>query len=213
MNFFTKSGILCSLIAGSIMVYQSSCKNDSSEPESCPCLERAIFGDPSESLYLLPFPVGKNYVLSQSYCNPNGGHANQLAYDFAFPIGDTVTAARAGEVLEIREDLADIGNSSDPGAHNHIFIRHHDGSVSFYAHLQENGVLVEKGDQVQAGQQIASSGNSGNTGNFPHLHFGVYESWPAKEGFDLAINFRNAVGPLDELGGLVVDKFYKAGGY
>jgi len=211
MNFFNTSGIVCSLIAANILFAQSCCKNNSVEPESLPCLERAIFGDLSESQYALPFPVGKSYVLSQSYCNSHGGHANQLAYDFALPIGDTVTAARAGNVLEIREDLLDNGNSSDPGARNHVFILHQDGTVAFYAHLQENGVLVEKGEQVEAGQILATSGNSGNTGNFPHLHFGVYQSWPATEGFDLAVNFRNAIGPLDERGGLVVDKMYKAG--
>lgn len=115
--------------------------------------------------------------------------------------------------MDIREDLADSGSSSDPGAHNHIFIRHNDGTVAFYAHLQENGVLVEEGDQVEVGQPIATSGNSGNTGNFPHLYLGGYEGWPARESFGLAINFRNADGPLAEQNGLVVDKFYLAGDY
>jgi len=73
---------------------------DKSEPEinELSCLERGNFGNPAESEYILPFPAGKSYILSQSYCNPDGGHSNQLAYDFAMQIGDTVICMRSGEV-------------------------------------------------------------------------------------------------------------------
>ncbi|MGB8169537.1 MAG: M23 family metallopeptidase [Chthoniobacteraceae bacterium] len=41
-----------------------------------------------------------------------------------------------------------------------------------YLHLQKNGVLVKVGDEVQAGDLVARSGNTGcSTG--PHLHFHV----------------------------------------
>jgi murein DD-endopeptidase MepM/ murein hydrolase activator NlpD len=183
------------------------------DKQQVPCQERAVFGNPGDSKYVLPFPVGRGYYLSQSYCNPNGGHKNQLAYDFAMKIGDTVCAAREGQVLEIRDDLPDNGYESDASLHNHIFILHTDGTVGFYAHLKQNQVMVEADDIIQQGQSIALSGNSGNTGNFPHLHFGVYRSWPAKEGFDVGVNFKNAEGQLDEKGGLMKDKYYKALAY
>ena len=82
--------------------------------------------------------------------------------------------------------------------------------MSFYAHLQQNSIVVDVGDTVETGQRIASSGNSGNTMNFPHLHFGLYEGWPAREGFDLPVTFRNVEGPLDSLGGLIADEWYRA---
>ena len=188
----------------------NSCDKKPEKPVPKPCLERARFGDPQNSPYVLPYPPGKEYVLSQSYCNPNGGHSNQLAYDFALSVGDTVTAARTGVVKEIRDDVPDTGTNPDPGAHNHVFIQHADGSVAFYAHLKQNAVLVEVEQTIEAGQPIALSGNSGNTASFPHLHFGVYEEWPAVECFDLPINFKHAEGPLDAHGGLITDQWYKA---
>jgi murein DD-endopeptidase MepM/ murein hydrolase activator NlpD len=47
-----------------------------------------------------------------------------------------------------------------------------DGALGEYLHLQKNGVLVKVGDEVQAGDLVARSGNTGcSTG--PHLHFHV----------------------------------------
>jgi murein DD-endopeptidase MepM/ murein hydrolase activator NlpD len=205
------SGIV---ISGLLIVWMicsnPGCNTHSNRTDRKPCTERAVFQDPAKSNYILPFPVGNKYILSQSYCYADGGHRNQLAYDFALPVGADVTAARGGILLETRSDLEDTGNSPDPGDHNHIFIQHKDGSVAFYAHLQQNSIELQAGDTVKTGQKIASSGNSGNTGNFPHLHFGVYQGWPAKEGEDLAVSFKNAEGPLDSLGGLIADQWYTA---
>ena len=44
----------------------------------------------------------------------------------------------------------------------------------------------------------------------PHLHFGVYQFWPAAERLDVAVHFRNAKGPLDGRRGLVPGHDYKA---
>ncbi|UCD51731.1 MAG: M23 family metallopeptidase [Phycisphaerales bacterium] len=178
-----------------------------------PCMERAVFDDPAGSPYVLPYPVGASYRLAQSYCYPYGGHRDQLAYDFDMPIGSDVVAARAGVVRRVREDLPDTGDSREAGQHNNILIEHDDGTVAFYGHLKQNGVAVEVGQRVAQGQRLAASGNSGNTLGEPHLHFGVYQSWPATEGFDVAVNFRNAEGPLDERRGLAAGAVYKAQPY
>jgi hypothetical protein len=61
-------------------VYQSS------------CIDRDQFDNPAMSDYILPWPVGKSYMLNNSYCFPLGGHRQQLAYDFLIPIGDTILA-------------------------------------------------------------------------------------------------------------------------
>ena len=61
---------------------------------------RVVFGDPPESPYLLPYPVGERYRVNQSYCYTGGGHRGQLADDFVMPIGAEVLAARAGTVVE-----------------------------------------------------------------------------------------------------------------
>ena len=175
-------------------------------PESS-CLERAVFGDPAESEYMLPFPVGDRHLLTQSYCISSGGHSNQLAYDFKMGIGVDVLAARDGVVLDTKDSSPDNGEGS--GEHNYVFIQHEDGTVAFYAHLKRDSVVVADGDTVTAGDRIAASGNSGLTGR-PHLHFGVYQGWPPQEGHDVPVNFRNAHGPLDPRNGLMSERVYVA---
>jgi hypothetical protein len=170
------------------------------------CLERDQFGDPAASPYILPYPAGESYVLATSYCQPGTGHRLQQSYDFLIPIGDPIVAARDGVVRQVDEDAPDDGQGTD---YNHVMVQHADGTVAFYAHLQQNGVLVEVGDQVEAGQVIASAGWSGTNG-LVHLHFGVYDGWPPTEGEDQAVNFRNTEGPVDCRGGLVLGAEYTA---
>jgi hypothetical protein len=66
---------------------------------------------------------------------------------------------------------------------------------------------MELGDAVEAGQVIARVGHSGMPTNYRSvLHFGVYASWPALDGNDVAINFRNTEGALDLRNGLAAGK-------
>jgi hypothetical protein len=148
------------------------------EPYRSSCIDRDAFGPPANSEYVLPFPVGTAYRVSNGYCWPAGGHREQLAYDFDMPIGDPVVAARGGVVRNVKDDSPDDGQGSD---HNHIMMEHEDGTVAFYAHLQQGSALVRPGETVQAGQRIANNGHSGTT-DIPHLHFGVYASYPPTEG-------------------------------
>ena len=186
----------------------SGCNEKGRKPLAC--MERAVFGDPSQSAYILPYPIGASYRLMQGYCYPEGGHRNQLAYDFETPVGTQVIAARSGLVMKVRSDLPDDGKQPESGQHNHIMIKHDDGTVAFYAHLKQNSILLKVGDRVSQGQPIAASGNSGNTQGLPHLHFGVYEGWPATEGFDVPVNFRNAEGTHDQRRGLRPGGYFKA---
>jgi len=199
---------LAVLLVSAAGIVQTGCAGRRREP--LPCLERAVFGDPVESPYVLPFPVARSYRLAQGYCYPCGGHRDQLAYDFEMPIGDDVTTARAGTVRRVRDELPDVGAEQDPGQHNHILIQHGDGTVALYGHLKQGSAMVREGGRVRIGQRIAASGNSGNTLGEPHLHFGVYQFWPATERFDVPVNFANAQGPLDGRRGLVPGGDYKA---
>jgi murein DD-endopeptidase MepM/ murein hydrolase activator NlpD len=173
------------------------------------CLSRAVFGNPALSAYTLPYPVGSAYMVTQSYCTFNS-HSNQLAYDFRMPIGSAIVAAREGIVAEIVDQYTD--NEGDSKHHNHILIRHDDGSTAFYAHLHLHSLAVGLNERVGRGQLIALSGSSGSPGN-PHLHFGVYRTYLPVEGDDLAVNFRNAEGPLDSRGGLQEGVTYLAAPY
>ena len=126
------------------------------------------------------------------------------------PIGEDVTAARAGEVRISQSNKPDKSAIENIGQFNYIYIEHEDGTCAFYAHLKQDSIIVNYGDHVDAGQKIAETGNSGFTGGKPQLHFGVYQSYPPYEGDDLAVNFRNAGGKLDPLGGLMLGVYYDA---
>ena len=117
---------------------------------------------------------------------------------------------RSGVVKEIREDQPDNGGGITAANHNFIMIQHEDGTVAFYAHLKQNGVMVDAGSQVEQGQKIALSGNSGNTLDFPHLHVGLYEGYPPVETYDLPLFFKNRDGPADKHGRLIADTWYTA---
>jgi len=166
------------------------------------------FPPSSESPYVLPFPAGEAYVVSQSYCNPRGGHRNRIALDFMMPMGATISAARGGEVIEVTERFVD--GDLKRGHNNRILIRHADGSIAWYAHLQHESVVVEVGDTVAAGQPIARCGNTGNTGNLPHLHFEVFRRRAYAYADAIPVTFADAEGPFDDRGGLKPGASYRA---
>jgi murein DD-endopeptidase MepM/ murein hydrolase activator NlpD len=201
------------LIFLTLCFYSQTCEKKEPQVNPLSCIERFSSLKPDTQEYVLPFPVGKKYVLSQTCCFPGGGHSNQLAYDFAVYFGDTICCMRSGIVIKLVEDQADNGGDITSSDHNYIMIQHEDGTVAFYAHLKQYGVLVDSGSYVEQGDEIALSGNSGNTLNFPHLHVGVYESYPPVETYDLPIIFKNAQGPVDDIGRLIADNWYRATDY
>lgn len=148
------------------------------------------FPDWQSSPYVLPYPVGSSFHVSQANCT-NSGHQGpyKYSYDFVMPIGTTVNAARAGVVAEIRMRFRD--GQHGEGESNWVKIRHEDGTIAAYSHLTERGALVNIGDRVVTGQPIGLSGNTGNTGRLPHLHFHLC---PCSEPVDcgtLPVTFRN----------------------
>jgi murein DD-endopeptidase MepM/ murein hydrolase activator NlpD len=155
------------------------------------------FGDWRTSPYTLPYPAGTAYVVDQANCSPPGnGHrgAARYGYDFLMPIGTRVTAARGGVVVHVEESHAD-GEIASSGKDNYLLIRHDDGTFALYGHFTHDGVAVSVGDTVQAGQTVGQSGNTGDTGNKPHLHLSVTGCDPVTRGTancpTLAFNFRN----------------------
>lgn len=103
--------------------------------------------------------------------------------DIANAIGTPILAASDGVVIE-------SGPSAGYGML--VKLRHSDGTVTLYGHI--NRSLVSVGERVMAGDQIAEMGNRGySTG--PHLHFEVLQngtnridpaSWLAKRGINFA---------------------------
>ena len=186
-----------------------------------------------QSEYVLPYPVGKEYYISQGNCGTythirsavfqgiDFGD-NRYAYDFSLHTGSEIVASRGGQVINIDESHKYFRDNVLKG--NFIMIRHNDGTGAFYGHLDHKGVLVEVGDMVNQGDAIGISGKTGYTYGIPHLHFAVFEGESNNcdaTGFDqsdissirlsecksIPITFKNAE-PLDTPP--IVEKFYKA---
>ena len=90
------------------------------------------------------------------------------------PIGTDIYAARGGKVVEVASTNYRAGpDPQEEGASaNLVRIMHDDGTFAVYAHLNWNTIRVKPGDDVERGEYIADSGNTGfSTG--PHLHFVV----------------------------------------
>lgn len=130
----------------------------------------------------------------------NGG--SHLAVDIKIPEGTPIYAIGNGTVIK--------SSTQSSGFGHHIVLMHNNFPsfdnpnvltvyYSSYSHLSD--VLVDTGDVVQKGQQIASSGLTG-TATTPHLHFQIdnddapwHPYWPFtwKEAQDAGYNFFEAV--------------------
>jgi murein DD-endopeptidase MepM/ murein hydrolase activator NlpD len=88
--------------------------------------------------------------------------------DIANKIGTPIKAAATGVVVE-------SGPASGFGLW--VRIRHADGNITVYGHIDRS--LVRAGQQVTAGQQIATMGNRGDSTG-PHLHFEVWTAGGSK---------------------------------
>ncbi|MDZ5085614.1 MULTISPECIES: M23 family metallopeptidase [Mycobacteriaceae] len=82
--------------------------------------------------------------------------------DIANAIGTPILAAADGVV---------ISAGYQGGYGNMVKLRHADGTVTLYGH--NSAVLVNVGERVMAGDQIAKMGNTGNSTG-PHCHFEVH---------------------------------------
>jgi murein DD-endopeptidase MepM/ murein hydrolase activator NlpD len=135
-------------------------------------LKAGKFKEDSSYIYRLPFQNRKKVFLIQAY-ESKMSHRGEIALDFKIKRGTKICAARDGVVIATRND-ADKGGLKQEylSEANYISVQHADGSVAHYWHLQKNGVSVNKGDSVKAGQHLGYSGNTGFSA-FPHLHFEV----------------------------------------
>jgi murein DD-endopeptidase MepM/ murein hydrolase activator NlpD len=87
---------------------------------------------------------------------------NHNGVDFDAETGDPVYAAYPGTVTHA---------GWESGFGNLVIIDHGDGVETYYAHNSE--VLVNEGDWVDAGSQIANAGNTGRSFG-SHVHFEVH---------------------------------------
>jgi len=138
-------------------------------------------GDPNSKhtpprAYRAPFAIARNFKISQTFpvavthTTPDSNYA----VDIQMPIGTNVVAARGGTVVEVASSNFRGGTelSMDDAKANLVRILHDDGTFAVYAHLNWNTIRVQPGDEVERGEYIADSGNTGFSSG-PHLHFVV----------------------------------------
>lgn len=124
-------------------------------------------------IYQLPYAEDQGFLISQGY-QGQLSHLGENALDFDMPNGTPVHAARGGMVVDfVEHNDRSCPDESCNQFNNFLHILHDDGSFAAYAHLQKDGVVVNLGEQISAGDLIAYSGNTGWTTG-PHLHFVVF---------------------------------------
>jgi murein DD-endopeptidase MepM/ murein hydrolase activator NlpD len=158
-------------------------------PESTGC-DEGEYPEPADSPYVLPFRENETYRTGLTNCSSSyhaKGRPDEYAFDFNMPVGTPFIAARAGMVVYVVEDQPSEGG----GAGNYLAIDHQDGTYGLYYHSPKDGIYVASGEQVQQGQILGVTGESGLAG-YPHLHFIVVKGSPSYPYSGMAASFRNA---------------------
>ncbi|WP_297322722.1 M23 family metallopeptidase [uncultured Bartonella sp.] len=90
------------------------------------------------------------------------GSSTNDGIDIMAPEGSSVKAAENGVVIYAGDGLKEFGNT--------VLIRHENNIVTVYGHNSK--ILVQRGQKVRRGDEIAKSGMSGNAAT-PRIHFEV----------------------------------------
>ena len=142
-------------------------------------------------IYQLPYAPGNKFKVTQGY-NGKFSHtgSNQYAIDWDMPEGTLVHAARGGLVVRVKDDSDKGGPSIDFDKYNnYVLVRHDDGTLGHYCHLQKGGCLVKVGQKVSTGDVIGHSGNTGFSSG-PHLHFCVFKAKDGRSRVSIPVRFR-----------------------
>lgn len=127
--------------------------------------------------------------------------SRHLGEDYAAPVGTPIYAIANGTVVHAGEGID--GRSS-----NLIVIAHEingEKYTSWYVHMYDDGVHVEAGDQVRAGQHIGDVGSNGRSTG-PHLHFEIHSGHELILEDGSTDNVLNPLETLAELGSIDVSE-------
>ncbi|MCA0366636.1 MAG: M23 family metallopeptidase [Proteobacteria bacterium] len=116
------------------------------------------------STYIMPLEGRVTSGMGARQAPLRGASTDHGGIDIAVPIGTPVVAPADG--------VAEFAGPRGRGG-NTVLIRHADGRVTGYAHL--DSINVKAGDRVSQGATFAASGNTGNSTG-PHLHFSARDA-------------------------------------
>ena len=107
------------------------------------------------------WPLDVQGFVTRGQVRPGVVDESHPGIDIAVPLGTPVRAAGGGSVSE-------AGYNADYGLF--VLLRHPSGYETMYGHMSR--LIAAEGDEVQAGEVIGLSGNSGRS-TAPHLHFEI----------------------------------------
>jgi murein DD-endopeptidase MepM/ murein hydrolase activator NlpD len=107
------------------------------------------------------WPLDVQGFVTRGQVRPGVVDESHPGIDIAVPLGTPVRASGGGSVAE-------AGYNIDYGLF--VLLRHPSGYETMYGHMSR--LIAAEGDQVQAGEVIGLSGNSGRS-TAPHLHFEI----------------------------------------
>ncbi len=123
-----------------------------------PALTARYEAGPSEPGH---WPLDVTGFVTRGQVRPGDPAESHPGIDIAVSVGTPVRAAGGGAVE---------ATGTDPDYGLFVRLRHPGGYETMYGHASR--LLVREGEEVQAGQVIALSGNSGRS-TAPHLHFEI----------------------------------------
>lgn len=161
-----------------------------------PCAEGCTEGD-GKTTGTFTHPIALGTRVSSPYGwrdRPISGKRQfHKGIDYAAPLGTAVKSVDGGTVIKVSSNSCpDFGDSAAKiscGGQlgNWIDVRHADGKIVRYGHLQQGSIKVREGMAVSQGQAIAGVGSSGwSTG--PHLDLRVRDDRGNYENPDNYIN-------------------------
>lgn len=123
--------------------------------------------------FVLSRPVSDRFPITQRFKENTDAYRSTSGHtgiDFDTPEGTEVHAAAGGPVSEAGLHTRSQ-KEPDKGYGWYVRIQHSGGFNTLYTQLRPEGVLVTPGEVVRRGQLIGYSGNSGQPGERPRLHF------------------------------------------
>ncbi len=111
--------------------------------------------------------------------------------------GTPILAARSGKIVDLYE-YSIIGGTSqlDYRFGNYVLVQHDDFTLGGYYHLKTMGVAVSIGQQIDTGELLGYSGNTGYSSG-PHLHFVVQRPLTGKVKESIKISFATNYGDVE----------------
>lgn len=119
------------------------------------------------------WPLDVQGFVTRGQVRPGVVDESHPGIDIAVPLGTPVRASGGGAVTA-------TGYEADYGLF--VLLRHPSGYETMYGHMSR--LVAAEGDEVQAGQIIGLSGNSGRS-TAPHLHFEIRRDKKSVDPLDL----------------------------